>query len=65
MTTSALFADRLAYGVDELAALVGVSPSSIRRLIKTGVLAKVPHIDRVLVARTEVERWLNATGGQA
>lgn len=63
--TSAPLTDRLAYGVDELATLVGVSTSSIRRLIKSGVLAKVPYTDRVLISRTEVDRWLNATGGQA
>lgn len=63
--TATPIAERLAYGVDELAAAVGVSPTSIRRLIASGILARVPYTDRVLVARTEVDRWLNSTGGAA
>jgi excisionase family DNA binding protein len=51
--------------VNDVADLVGISTSSVRRLIADGVLPRVPHTERVLVARTAVERWVNQTEGSA
>lgn len=51
--------DRLALTVPQTAALVGLSTASIRRLIADGVLARVAHTDRVLIARAELDRWLS------
>lgn len=47
----------------EVGALVGLSASTIRRLVRDGVLATVPHAPHLLIARAEVERWV--TGGAA
>lgn len=52
---------RLALTVPQSAAMVGISDTSIRRLIAQGVLATVPHTDRVLIARVELERWVTST----
>lgn len=42
----------------EVFALTGVSDSSVRRLVADGKLARVPDIDRVLIPRLEIDRWL-------
>lgn len=57
--------EKLALSVPEVAQIVGISTSSVRRLIADGVLPRVPHTERVLVARTAVERWVNQTEGSA
>lgn len=36
----------------------GISETSIRRLVEQGHLARVPHTDRLLIARIELERWV-------
>ena len=54
-------ADKLALSVGEAGQLVGLAPSSIRRLIAEGVISRVPGTDRVLIARRELERWVNST----
>lgn len=39
---------------------LGVSDWTIRRLIKAGLLKRIPHLgDRVLIARAEIERFAN------
>ena len=53
-------AEKLALSVAEAGQLVGLAPSSIRRLVNDGVLARVPHTDRVLIARRELDRWVNS-----
>lgn len=50
---------KIAVGPAEAGELVGgVSASTINRLIERGVLARVPHTDRVLIARSELDRWV-------
>ena len=49
--------DRIALNVDEAGALLGLSGSAVRRLIDDGVLGRVPHTNRVLVARVELDRF--------
>jgi excisionase family DNA binding protein len=51
---------RLAYGVQELAQRLGVSPSFIRLEIQRGRLNSVHAGRRLLVMRTEIERYLSA-----
>lgn len=51
---------KLALSVHEAAEMVSVSDSTIRRLIDDGHLAKVPFTDRVLIARAELERWVQS-----
>lgn len=51
--------DKLALSVSEAAKLVSLSESSIRRLIADGILARVPHTERVLVPRTSLEAYVN------
>jgi excisionase family DNA binding protein len=48
---------RIAHSVDEAADLLSLSPSEIRRLIRKGLLRRVPHTGRVLIAHRELERF--------
>ena len=49
--------ERRALTVDEVAAMYGVSTSHIRRLIRSGVLNKVPHMGtRVVISHGELDR---------
>lgn len=52
--------ERLALSPAEAGSLLGVSESLVRRLINDGVLARVPHTERVLIARTELERFVTS-----
>jgi excisionase family DNA binding protein len=52
---------KLALSVSEVAEIVGISTSLVRRLVNDGVLPRVPHTDRVLIARTAVERWVEGS----
>ncbi|MFT3854785.1 MAG: helix-turn-helix domain-containing protein [Ilumatobacteraceae bacterium] len=49
---------RIAVGLDGAAALTDLSPPTIARLVKDGVLARVPGTDRVIIARIELDRWV-------
>lgn len=52
--------------VGEVADMLNVSPSHIRRLIANGTLNKVPHTGRsVRIAAGEVDRVFFAVGGAA
>lgn len=61
MTASIPLQDRLAVSVPEAGELVGLSSPAVRRLVDQGVLARVPHTDRVLIARAELDRWVTST----
>lgn len=52
---------KLALSVGEAAAMIGLSQSSIRRLVADGHLRTVPFTDRVLIARAELERYVTST----
>ena len=55
-------ADRkIAVSVPEAAELLSLSAPSVRRLITSGVIARVPHTDRVLIARAELERFATSS----
>ena len=48
---------RVAYRVEDAAAQVGVSPSTMRRLVKTGTVHSVPHMGtRVVIPHSELVR---------
>jgi excisionase family DNA binding protein len=49
---------KLALSVREVADLCSISTPTVRRLVAEGVLPRVPHTERVLIARTSVERWV-------
>lgn len=50
--------ERLAFSAAEAAQILGISTSSVYKLVEAGVLAKVPHLgSRVLIARVELERF--------
>ena len=53
-------AGKLALSVQDVAAVCGISQSAVRKLVREGVLPRVPHTDRLLVARTAVERWVES-----
>ncbi len=55
--------DRLAYTLQEAAALCGVSYISVWRLVKRGKIRTCGHLRHKLVSRSELERFL-AEGGQ-
>jgi excisionase family DNA binding protein len=50
--------DHLAYGISDAARVVGVSPSTIKRLLAAGQLASVRIGARRVIMRTELERLL-------
>lgn len=52
--------ERLALNAREAGELVGLSDAAIKRLVRAGKIARVPDTDRVLIARAELERWVNA-----
>lgn len=52
---------RLALSIPQAGELVGLSARTVRRLVDSGVLARVPHTERVLIARAELERWVTST----
>lgn len=56
---------KLAVSVPEAAALVSMSPSTIRRLVLQGVLPTVPHTSRTLIPRAALERFVDTTTGSA
>jgi excisionase family DNA binding protein len=56
---------KLALSVSEVADICGISTSLVRKLVARGVLPRVPHTERVLIARTAVERWVNDEAGAA
>jgi excisionase family DNA binding protein len=49
---------KLALSVREVADLCSISTPTVRRLVAEGVLPRVPHTERVLIARTAVQRWV-------
>ena len=49
---------RLAYSLGETAELLGVSPSTIRRLLLRGLLRSSNALRTKLIARKEIERFL-------
>lgn len=51
--------DKLALSVAEAAELVGLSETSIRRLVAAGTLPRVPHTERVLIPRLALEEYVN------
>jgi excisionase family DNA binding protein len=52
---------RLAYGVQELAQRLGVSPSFVRLEIERGRLNSIRAGRRLLITQTEIERYLSAS----
>lgn len=51
---------KIALSVPEAAALISCSDWTVREMIRKGVLARVPHTDKVLIARTELDRLVNS-----
>jgi len=52
--------DKIAYTAAEAAELVGLSESGIRNLVRDGKLRRVPDTGRLIIARAELERWVNS-----
>lgn len=50
-----------ALNVAEAAAYTSCGESTIRDLVTTQRLARVPYTDRVLIARRELDRWVEST----
>ena len=50
---------RRAFKIHDVAAILGVSPSSVRRLVKRGELRPCRSLRHVLIPAAEVERFLS------
>lgn len=48
---------KLWLSLDEASAMTGLSPSTLWRLVAQGLIARVPHTKRRLIARAELERF--------
>ena len=59
LATASLFENRIAVSKTELAAQMGISMSTVNRMIKRGEIA--PHYSgrRVLITEQSVEAWLS------
>lgn len=49
--------EKLWLSLDEASALTGLSSSALWRLVMEGLLPRVPHTKRRLIARAELERF--------
>jgi len=49
---------KLALSAVEAGELVGLSETSIRRMVRSGFLKSLPGTDRLLIARVELDRWM-------
>lgn len=54
-------ADTLTRNPREAAAMIGCSEKTVRRLIKAGLLAAVPHLPTTRIAVCEIRRFCEAT----
>lgn len=54
------FSERLAFSAAEAGSLIGASESLVRRLVAEGKLARVPHTERLLIPRAELERFVTS-----
>lgn len=50
---------KLAFKIAEVAAILGISESSVRRAIKSGDLRAVRKLRHILIPATEIERFLS------
>lgn len=48
---------KIAVSAREAGELLDMSEPAVRRLVAAGVLARIPHTGRLLIARTELERF--------
>lgn len=54
---------RMSYSVAEAAQLLGVSTKSIRRLMDRGLIRGSKALRKVIIPKTELEKFLNETIG--
>ena len=57
-SVDSLPADRQAFSVDEVAAMLGVTPKSIYRLLQRGLLKSLKALRHHRIPRKELERFL-------
>jgi len=50
---------KIAVSAADAGELLGMSGETVRRLVKKGVIARIPHLDRLLIARVELDRFAN------
>ncbi len=53
--------DRLAFTINETAAMLGISPVSVYRLLKRGLLRSSTALRHKLIPKTEIDRFLKTT----
>ena len=54
-------AERLAFSIQETAAMLGICDKSVRRLILRGLIRPSRALRHLLIPRTEIERFLRDT----
>ena len=52
---------RLAYSIAETALILGISQRSVHRLLKRGLIRGSKALRKILVARSEIEKFLSET----
>jgi excisionase family DNA binding protein len=50
---------RLAFKITEVAEMLGVSESSVRRLIDNGTLRSIGKLRHILIPKSEIDRFLD------
>ena len=50
--------NRLAYKIAEVAEMLGISDSSVRRMIGNGTLKSIGKLRHILIPRSEIDRLL-------
>jgi excisionase family DNA binding protein len=50
---------RLAFKIAEVSEMLGVSESSVRRLIENGTLRSIGKLRHILVPKSEIDRFLD------
>ena len=60
-TSSDLQLGRLAYSIADTASILGISKRSVHRLLKRGLLRGSKALRKIIIARSEIEKFLTET----
>jgi predicted transcriptional regulator len=63
-TASEIQHGRLAYSIAETALILGISQRSVHRLLKRGLIRGSKALRKIIIARTEIDKFLTETTGE-
>jgi len=63
MNTTTTIPERQTLNINEAAIALGVCKETVRRLVRRKVLRKLPGLRRILIPKTEVQRYLETGVG--